>query len=242
MSRRRKWQRAQTSAAPVEPPKKQIPGQFAWRTIAMLQSPAFRVLSLPALRFIDRLEIELARHAGKKNGKLIVTYKDFQEYGVRRNSVAQAQAEVVRLGFVEVTTRGRAAYGEFRCPNKYRLTYRPIREDGTGPTDEWRQIATIEDAKRRKVGGRKKQKTAPQNGGRTAPQIDTEKGKKPPPKSILNTGKATPQTRDPLLEPPLGRQGSSNADGHTTAADDCCPSTETTWPADSAEPKKKVLH
>ena len=41
----------------------QIDGQFAAREIKMLESPAFRVLSLSARRILDRLEIELAHHA-----------------------------------------------------------------------------------------------------------------------------------------------------------------------------------
>ena len=36
-----------------------IQGQFAARTIDMLESPAFRVLGLSARRVLDRLEIEL---------------------------------------------------------------------------------------------------------------------------------------------------------------------------------------
>jgi hypothetical protein len=51
-----------------------IAGQFAPRTIAMIESPAFRVLSLSAHRILARLEIELAHHGGKDNGALPCTY------------------------------------------------------------------------------------------------------------------------------------------------------------------------
>ena len=41
-----------------------ISGQFAWRLIEMLLSPAWRVLNLSERRALDRIEIELAAHAG----------------------------------------------------------------------------------------------------------------------------------------------------------------------------------
>ena len=55
--------------------------QFAPHTIAMLRSPAWRALSLSARRILDRIEIELADHGGTDNGKLPVTYDDFEQYG-----------------------------------------------------------------------------------------------------------------------------------------------------------------
>jgi hypothetical protein len=50
-----------------------ILGQFAPRTIDMLRSSAWSVLSLSGRRVIDRLEIELADHGGTDNGKLPCT-------------------------------------------------------------------------------------------------------------------------------------------------------------------------
>ena len=67
--------------------KSTIPGPFAWRTIEMMESPAFRVLSHSARRIIDRLEIELAHHAGTDNGKLPCTFDHFAEYGIDRHSI-----------------------------------------------------------------------------------------------------------------------------------------------------------
>ena len=78
-----------------------IQGQFAARTIDMLELPAFRVLSLSARRVLDRLEIELAHHGGQDNSRLPVTYEHFHEYG---NSPARnwsRNRECVALGFVE---------------------------------------------------------------------------------------------------------------------------------------------
>ena len=89
----------------------------------MLRSPAMRVLSLSARRLLDRLEIELAAHAGGENGQLPLTYADLEEHGLDRHAIAPAIREAVALGFVEVTVRGRAGNAEFRAPSKYRLTY-----------------------------------------------------------------------------------------------------------------------
>ena len=68
-------------------PKNKIAGQFSARTVEMLESPAYRVLSLPAHRILARLEIEHAHHGGNDNGRLPVTYDQFVEYGIRRHAV-----------------------------------------------------------------------------------------------------------------------------------------------------------
>jgi hypothetical protein len=115
-----------------------IAGQFAPRTIDMLESPAFRVLSLSGRRVLDRLEIEIAHHGGKDNGSLPVTFDDFQRYGIHRQAISAAIRECVALGFVEVTERGKAGNREFRSPNLFRLTYRPT--EYAASTDEWRSV------------------------------------------------------------------------------------------------------
>ncbi|ESY69601.1 MULTISPECIES: hypothetical protein [Mesorhizobium] len=139
----------------------QIGGQFSWRLIDMQRSPAFRALSLSGHRILARLEIELASHGGDDNGKLPTTFDQFEEYGVHRMAIAPAIREVVALGFVEVTERGRAGNAEWRRPNVYRLTYRPTRL--TEPTDDWRSIDTREHAELVASAARKaSDKTNPQ--------------------------------------------------------------------------------
>jgi hypothetical protein len=123
-----------------------IGGQFAPRTIIMLESPAYRVLSLSARRILDRLEIEMAHHGGTDNGKLPVTYDQFQEYGIDRQAVRPAIREASALGFLEITREGRAGNAEWRQPNLFRLTYRPSQGDLGFGTNEWQRIKTIEEA------------------------------------------------------------------------------------------------
>src|SRR5271156_5675424 len=102
---------------------KTIDEPFFMRRFSMLNSPAFMVLSLAAHRVLARIEIEHMQHGGKENGNLTVTYDQFEDYGVHRHGIGPAIREVVALGFVEVTERGRAGNREYRRPSKYRLTY-----------------------------------------------------------------------------------------------------------------------
>jgi len=113
--------------------------QFAPRTIRMLRCPAYSVLSLSGRRVLDRIEIEMADHGGTDNGKLPVTYDDFERYGIHRHCIGPAIREVVALGFVEITEHGRAGNAEWRRPHLFRLTYRPTKYE---PTNEWEKVKT----------------------------------------------------------------------------------------------------
>jgi hypothetical protein len=127
---------------------------FVMRTREMMESPAWRVLSLSAHRVLCRLEIELCRHGGKDNGRLPVTHQDFQEYGIDHDAIAPANRELEALGFIEVTRRGIAGRAEQRRPNLFRLTYLP--SFGQDPTNEWMAVLTIEDAERIATAARSK--------------------------------------------------------------------------------------
>jgi hypothetical protein len=109
----------------------------------MLRSPAYCALSLSARRVLDRVEIELADHGGADNGRLPVTYDDFERYGIHRHAVGPAIREAVALGFLEITDPGRAGNAEWRKPNVFRVTYRNTKYT---PTDEWEKIKTTEEA------------------------------------------------------------------------------------------------
>src|SRR5262245_43817026 len=93
-----------------------IPGQWGWRTIEMMKSPAFVVLSRTARQILDRLEIEIANHGGTGNGALIVTYDDFEAYGIHRHQIFHGLCELEALGFIVFEGRGRAGNAEWRTP------------------------------------------------------------------------------------------------------------------------------
>jgi hypothetical protein len=75
------------------------------------------------------------RNSGRTNGGLVCTYADFVNHGIWRSSVADAIRQANKLGFLEITQRGRRIAGVNR-PSHYRLTYLPT--DNAAPTDEWR--------------------------------------------------------------------------------------------------------
>jgi hypothetical protein len=121
--------------------KNAIDGQFNARTIKMMESPAYRVLSRAARMVLDRVCIELAHHGGNENGKLLVTYDQFVAYGIRRHAIAPAIREATALGFLEVTRQGRPSAGEHRYANLFRLTWVNCKSSPlTEQTNEWRKI------------------------------------------------------------------------------------------------------
>jgi hypothetical protein len=127
--------------------RSRISEQFSPRKRSMLESAAYRTLSLSAHRVISRIELELCYHGGNDNGKLPLTYVDFVEYGIELTSIAPAIREAEALGFIRVTERGRAGNREYRKPNLFRLTFSHDRESRSQPpTDDWRKIKTIEEA------------------------------------------------------------------------------------------------
>jgi hypothetical protein len=127
--------------------KNAISGQFTVRLVEMLESPAFRILSLSALRALSRIEIELAHHNGGDNGKLPVTFNDFERYGLRRRSIGPALDELETLGFATITQHGkRAIRAEYRRPTLFLLTTRPELEGVGRERCRWRRFKTCEEA------------------------------------------------------------------------------------------------
>jgi hypothetical protein len=161
--------------------RNKIAFQFVARPSEMLESPAYRVLSLSAHRVLSRIEIELGHHAGKENGRLPVTYTDFVAYGVSKHAIAPAIRELEALGFIEVTEHGRGGNAEWRIPNKFRLTYRPTSNAPYAQTDEWKLIKTVERAEQLAEAARQKTKPAPRKSTISPPEKRGENVSAPPP-------------------------------------------------------------
>lgn len=118
-------------------------------TLSMIESPAWRHLSRAGRLIIDRLCAEHMAHGGHDNGRLPTTFDDFAKFGLRRNSILPAIQECEALGFIERVEIGRRAYGV--VPGRaslYRLTFlgRTDRNGGGEATNEWKRIASREDA------------------------------------------------------------------------------------------------
>lgn len=119
-----------------------IIGQFIPHRLEMIESKAWGALSLAARRVIDRLECEHANHGGVENGNLPCTFADFERFGLRRKSISAAIAELVSLGFVEVTHHGRGgAFVSNPTANRYRLTYLATKK--APPTDDWKNKTPV---------------------------------------------------------------------------------------------------
>jgi hypothetical protein len=135
-----------------------IAGQFIARPRQLIDSPVLWVLSLAAHRALIRIELEHMAHAGSANGKLPVTYKDFERCGVHPDAIAPALRELEALGIIETTRRGYGGAAEVREPSLYRLTYvrawNAGRADGAG-THEYLQFKTREDAEKAAQKARK---------------------------------------------------------------------------------------
>jgi hypothetical protein len=167
----------------------QMPNEMRW-------SPAWRALrSLAARRVLDLLELELAKHRGKNNGRICVTYADFARYGIGHNNIGPAIRDVEALGFIRIPQRGRGGNAEYRAPNLYALTYLPP------ATDDWQRFKTIEEAKAALQTARKRgKKSHPKNIFRPL-----NRGAAPPPESGSENGRFSPPesgSRPPRFSPP----------------------------------------
>jgi hypothetical protein len=85
------------------------------------------------------------RIAGQFAARHIDTCEQFVEYGLDGHSITRAIRELSALGITEVTKKDRAGNAQFRNPNLFRLTYRPVGR--AEPTHEWRRVKTIDEAK-----------------------------------------------------------------------------------------------
>jgi hypothetical protein len=192
--------------------KAEIPAPFCWRSLEMMQSFAYRVLSLSARRVMDRLEIEfdLNKRNPQANGFLLCTYNNFVDYGVERNAIAPAVRELVALGFVEVTRKGSAGNAEYRQPTLFLITYRHAGSDYI-LKDGWKRIKSLTEAEAVARSARAKRSDArAREFGRKGGLAKASKNKVPiretPPTPVretlllLSQGKPTEGSKSPVRE------------------------------------------
>jgi len=121
--------------------------QWSWWTIQMLESPAARALKGAEFHVINRIRIEFGHHGGQDNGKLPVTFRDFHDYGIHWDLIAPSIRAAEALGFIRVTQWGVASAAEFHLSTLFALTHLPTDDGKAAATDDWRKIATLEEAK-----------------------------------------------------------------------------------------------
>jgi hypothetical protein len=155
-----------------------IPGLFVARQIEMLESPAWRALSLSAHRLLDFLDVLNRQHGGKRNGTLVATFDQLSAaYGTDRHAIASAVREACALGFVVIMRQGCAGNADQRQPTQYRLTYHPAEGVPGYGSNEWRSIETSEEANR--IATEARRATAPRGNGRRV-KFKTPVWKTPP--------------------------------------------------------------
>jgi hypothetical protein len=96
----------------------------------LLESAAWRSLSINARRLIDFLLIEHLRHGGRENGRLLAPRRQLERFGIASHLVSTAIEETERVGLVDCKR------GVGRCPNIYGLTWLSRGDDP--PTNRWR--------------------------------------------------------------------------------------------------------
>jgi hypothetical protein len=109
--------------------------------LQMIESSAFRKLSLYATRTLFRLIAEHLHQGGRENGRLKVTWADLQKCGIHRRRIQPAIHEVISAGLVQMAAPGRKACGADRgAPAQYALTWLPVIEPDNlvPPTNRWR--------------------------------------------------------------------------------------------------------
>jgi hypothetical protein len=126
--------------------KLNAPPHGPWMPIGreMLRSGAMRALSIHARRAFDRIMIEHMDHAGQENGRLKVTWRDFEKFGIHRRDIKPALRELIAVGFISIESPGRAIiWGQSKGDaTQCRLTFLPVSEpnDFRAATNEWKHF------------------------------------------------------------------------------------------------------
>jgi hypothetical protein len=165
---------------------------FIMTRLVMLDGVAYWALKPIERTVLAVIEIEHMRHGGVENGRLIVTRRQFERRGIRKDAIAPSIRALEALGFIELD-RGAAGVGDQAHAHRFRLTYvQP------NPTDEWRKHhdpdmarAVAETARKsadiraRRLGLRSAQKqiAGPENGTglvrKAGPTTPTKEAKRP---------------------------------------------------------------
>lgn len=116
---------------------------WVWSTHEMLESGAMRTLSINGRRILDRIKLEHMAHGGLENGRLKVTWLDFEKYGVSPRLIGKSILEAVAVGLLAIEQPGRRVHGkDMGASAQYRLTYLPVSDAGSfcPPTNEWKRF------------------------------------------------------------------------------------------------------
>lgn len=164
--------------------KWEMEGAYVRLPLHLLQSPAYRALTIPARGCLDFLMIEHLTHGGAENGNLMAPYRQLAASGVRKDSISEALHMLEAFGVIERTQYGGRQGGRANA-SRYGLGWLPLRGEPV-PRERYRKItveqvaAHASELKREREAARSKRaalrlaeqnKRSPSNGGQTAPQM-----------------------------------------------------------------------
>ncbi len=116
-------------------PPKGMP--WVWFSRELVESEAWRAAPINTRRVVDRIALEHMAHAGTMNGNLVVTFNDFEKWGVWRQKISEAIKDAAARGLIVVTQKGKASAGTNRWPSRYALGWLPM-HDGAAATNRWK--------------------------------------------------------------------------------------------------------
>ncbi|MEM9762075.1 MAG: hypothetical protein AAF968_06140 [Pseudomonadota bacterium] len=144
--------------------KSDVKPPFVLRSLEMYQSLAWQALDFVEKAILECLEIEHLSQGGAQNGRLIVTYNEFEKAGIRRSKIKRALDRLQALGFIEYSTFGYDEACGKRHANNYTLTYVNSRHEtrkgayhpAPRPSNAWRKLNSEAGVKRALARAEKK--------------------------------------------------------------------------------------
>ena len=120
--------------------------QFIIHKRELLESEAWRGMSINCFKLINFLETRYLQNAGEDNGYYVATYNQLIQYGMRIHAIKGAVQEAEKRGLVRsVLSDDVCRYGKYTY--LFRLTYLPQtvkKEDGSryylAPSDDWKRV------------------------------------------------------------------------------------------------------
>ena len=115
---------------------------WVWMTNVMLSSITMRALSIHATRILAFLMARHSETAGRRNGRLVASYRQLKAWGLTGADVRKGLEELYVTGFVRLTHQGLRVAGGGDA-SEYALTWLPTMAglaEGLPPTHDWQKV------------------------------------------------------------------------------------------------------
>lgn len=119
--------------------------QFIIHKRELLESEAWKTMSINCFHLITLLETEYMSCAGQDNGHIFLTYHQIENFGIRYGSIKNTIKEAIKRGLIFIELNEKVGkYGKYM--QKFGLTYLPININSSSesyfiqPTNEWKNF------------------------------------------------------------------------------------------------------